>query len=251
MKKFIFFSVVLLPLTNLYAVKEDWKKAFCEPFSIVSRDAVLPVGKYKKGFPVFELGWRSNGKLFDGGQLNVNIVDPITYSERKGKKEEGGYTKLRTEHPDGELIAVRADDDNKTVLILDKATGELRAEFKHDGTIQGICWSPGGGLIAVGGGCSMTIKSVIPLLLATHQLHDPTPSQFLLLNKLRERLLKEKKSLRIEPSDKKTLDEMPDIEKLLRVEKGGSKKNPLWQVRLKQAAKQKKWLPHSDPWGER
>ena len=110
-------------------------------------------------------------------------------------------------------------------------------EYEHGGRVMSVCFSPNSGLLAsCGDDGKVKIKSLIPLLLAAHKQKDPTLSQFLLLKRLQEKLFKEKEPLLIGQSDRGTLEGLPDLKKLLKVEHNKNTKNAkaaLWRLQLR------------------
>ena len=136
--------------------------------------------------------------------------------------------------PHGELVV--AGLGRKKVQIADYY-GRVWAEYVDKDPVS-VCVSPDGSLVMSGGyHGEVTIKSLRPLLLAQHQPKDPTLSQFLLLKRLQEKLLKDKEPLLIGQSDRAALEGMPDLNKLLKVEKSKSKTtNPVWRLQLRRGA---------------
>jgi len=124
---------------------------------------------------------------------------------------------------------------DKKVRIADADTGEVLVEYAHAGYVRSVAPFPDGQRVVSGGDDgNVKIKSIVPLLLAQHQLKNPTLSQLFLLNRLQEKLLKDKEPFLIGLSDRVTLEQMLDLKKLLKVEKSKSKtKNPIWRLQLK------------------
>ena len=141
--------------------------------------------------------------------------------------------------PDGRWVLSGGYDGK--VKIADARTGKLLAEYEHANKSAWV-WAvgvfPDGKRVLSGGDDKkVTIKSLRPLLLATHQLKDPTLFQFLLFKRLQEKLLQKKDPLLIGQSDRNTLEGMPDLKKLLKVEKSKSKTtNPIWRLQLRRGA---------------
>lgn len=80
------------------------------------------------------------------------------------------------------------------------------------------------------------VMSIAPLLLARYALHKPTLSRYFLLKDLQEALLLEKNQVIIGKSERETLEEMPDLKKLLKIETNEPTKDKvatLWRLRLK------------------
>lgn len=109
------------------------------------------------------------------------------------------------------------------------------AQYAHDSIVRSVAVFPDG-LRVVSGGYDqrVKIKSVVPLLLATHQLKRPSLAQYLLLKRLQEKLLREKEPLIVGESGKGTLEEMPELKKLLSItpSKPGAQ-HLAWRLQLK------------------
>ncbi len=137
--------------------------------------------------------------------------------------------------PDGRLVL---SDGWAGLRITDAHTGEVLAEDKSGDSVISVGVFPDGRRVLSGGlDKKVKIKNIAPLLLATHQPKDPTLSQYLLLKRLQEKLLKAKEPLVIGQSDRTALEGMPDLKKLLKVEKSKSKTtNPIWRLQLRRGA---------------
>lgn len=126
--------------------------------------------------------------------------------------------------------------DNRVKLV-DVQSGALLAQYKHS-DVSSVCWSPEGDYFASGGlNKRVVIKSFAPLMLARFALPESTTlARFDLLKKLQKSLILERKeAVIIGGSERKTLEEMPDLKKLLKIETNEPTKDKvatLWRLKL-------------------
>jgi len=174
-------------------------------------------------------GYTAEGIISEGGN-RVMVARPDGTVLRQCALEDwlkqDGYLREVRHRP-------RGVGEKKVTII--GSDGAILAECPLGGIVKSIGFL-GGGMYIVSGvnDNNVTIKALTPLLLAQHQLKEPTLSKFLLLKRLQEKLLKDKKPLFIGQADRSTLERMPKLKELLKIEKSTSKTvNPIWRVQLK------------------
>ena len=143
--------------------------------------------------------------------------------------------------PDGHLLAMGLKDGS--ALVIDISTDTLQAVELHDAPVRALSWSSDGRLLAIGGDDNkVTVKSMIPLLLARY-CGAQTIEQYLFVKELQQHLLCEKachlecknNPLIVGHTRRSMLEDMPDLKKLLKIEKSLSQtQNQLWRLSEKE-----------------
>ena len=180
-----------------------------------------------KGVPYAE--WEHESKVrtaswVQGDRIETTDSNRVQIHTCEGDKD-------ADESPCGRMVLTCADSDKVGIF-----TDDLKslAEYVHP-NVRYLSCSPNGYHIASSSPAgSVMIKDISRLLLANHKLSHPTMNQHFLLKKLQHGLLKENKPVELNELGRDTLRGMPEIEKLLRVEK--REKAQYWRVMLKNAA---------------
>jgi len=226
-----------------------------KPSRIRLQDVVPRVFQYQHDYSVDSLCWSPNGrylassgfldntKIFDvtTGKMETEykrFVGQLCWVPGKYKASDGSDDRRVDLEHNGWLKCAGWSSAFYQVVTLVNPNSNRKREIDCS-AFRLASLSPNGMYIATcRGHRKVYITSLIPFLLATHQLQeDATVSQRQLLKRLQEKLLDEKRSCIIDQSDRYTLEEMPKLKELLMVEHKSKGKKPTWKVQLNGIAK--------------
>ncbi len=192
-------------------------------------------------FPWSELAEELSCKIMEGVPQEANYLDPkdLVFMVNEYEHTSREFIPRRVKgvesvcwSPNGRFVASGGYGE---VVIMEVATG-MKASYEHGSTrdevsVNSVSFSPNSKCIVSGGNDNkVKIMSLMPLWLNTYELKDPTFSQYYLLKRIQERMLKKYRPLILKQSDRYTLEEMPKLKELLYITK--CKTKPLWKLSL-------------------